>query len=193
MPTTSHHDRLLAVSLLLVALLAIYGLIARPLMNRYQYYQSQMESLLDRLQRFERMLGSRQDLEAQIQHIRQDNSFDDYYLKPQSPTLAATDMQQQMKSVVDANAGQVVSTQVLATTQEGNFTRVGINVHLIGDTKVLQKVIYALETMRPWLFIDNLQVRARAIRQRGRDNQLESSVQLAIQFDLFGYLRGEGG
>lgn len=188
---TNYH-RLAALGLLLVALAGAYWLIARPVVLQYQFYQNTVESLQDRLQRFDRMLATRQELEARIRRIRQDSSVDDYYLKQQSPTLAATEAQQKIKSFVEANGGHLVSTQILPVVQESAFFRVAISVQMTGDMAVLQKVIYALETGRPLLFISNLQVRANMIRRPGREyraGQVETSLQLTIQFELAGYLR----
>ena len=193
MPSVTPLHRLTAVALLLITLLGVYWLIARPLVNKYHFYQSNIENLQERLQRLRGMLATRRELEAQIQRVRQDSSVAVYYLKQQSPMLGATDLQQQVKSIVEANGGRLISTQILPVTQEKGFSRVGINVQMTGDTKVLQKIIYALESNRPLLFINNLQVIARTIRYSGRDNQLGTNLQLTIQFDLAGYLRARAG
>jgi general secretion pathway protein M len=189
MPSVTPVHRLTALALLLIALSGVYGLIARPLLNKYHFYQNNIENLQERLQRLRGMLATRRELEAQIQRVQQDSSVDVYYLKQQSPMLGATDLQQQVKSIVEANGGRLISTQILPVTQEKGFSRVGINVQMTGDTKVLQRIIYALESNRPLLFINNLQVIARTIRYSGRDNQLGTNLQLTIQFDLAGYLR----
>jgi general secretion pathway protein M len=190
MQLTATYQRILAVALLLFTLLGLYWVIARPLLGKYEYYQGQVENLQERLQRYTRMLSTRRELEAQIAQIRQDSSVDSYFLKPQPSTLAATDLQQQMKAVVEENGGQLVSTQLLPAAQEGEFTRVGINVQMTADTPAMQRVLFALETSRPVLFVTNLQIRARAMRPaRSQDSASDNSVQLTIQFELLGYLR----
>jgi general secretion pathway protein M len=84
---------------------------------------------------------------------------------------------------------------------EGGFSKVTIRVQMTSDTDALQKVLYDLESHEPLFFIDNLQVRARPVRQprrRLRGNaqqppQAPSTVQLTTRFELAGFMRGKGG
>jgi hypothetical protein len=55
-----------------------------------------------------------------------------------------------------------------------------------GGSEALYKVLYALETERPFLFVDNIDVNARSMR--AREGQAET-IELMVSFDLFGYMR----
>lgn len=182
----------IAIALLLFVLLAGYWLMARPMIAKYHDYRANIEQLQDRLQRLRRMLASRQALQEQIQQVRQNGVVNSYYLKQSSPTLAATDLQQKVKEIVESNGGSLVSTQILPVTKEGDFSKVAIRVAMTGDTETLQKLSYVLESARPLLFVDDLQIRTRQIRQfNRRGNTDDTQVQLSIQFDLSGYMLGE--
>ena len=183
--------RLVALALLVVVLFAGYMLIDRFVIGRYKFYQDNISQLQDRLQRYENMLSMREDLEERLQQIKQDNSIDVYYLQQSSSVLAAADLQQQVKSAVENNGGNLVSTQILPVSDEGMFSKVAIRVQMTGDTEALQKTLYDLESARPLLFIDDLQVRGQPIRQRNPNdrNEITLRIQLTTQFELSGYIR----
>ena len=183
--------RIIALALLVVMLSSGYMLIDQFVIGRYKFYQDNISQLQDRLQRYENMLSMREDLEERLQQIKQDNSIDVYYLQQSSSVLAAADLQQQVKSAVENNGGNLVSTQILPVSDEGVFSKVAIRVQMTGDTEALQKTLYDLESARPLLFIDDLQVRGQPIRQRNPNNRNEITlrIQLTTQFELSGYIR----
>lgn len=186
--------RLAALGLLVLVLAAGYVLVERVWFNKYSFYQDNIQQLQDRLQRFSTMLATRDQLEAQIQRVRQDNSVDAYYLPATSATLAASELQQRVRVAVESNGGNLISTQVLPATEEENFTRVAIRVQMVGDTPTLQQVLHQLESGQPLLFIDDVQVRSQPVRQRDPNNrnQVQIQIQLNIQFELSGYMPRSG-
>lgn len=193
--TQGNGHRLAALTLLLMVLAAVYWLVDQIWVAKYEFYQTEIEKLQDRLQRLQAMSATRESLEAQIERVREDSSVDAYYLQQTSPTLAASQLQQQVKAVVEGNGGSLVSTQILPVTQEDGFPRVAIRVQMTGGTEILWKVLHTLESNRPLLFIDDLRVTARTIRRRNpRDrSSIETELQLTTQFELAGYLRrGQG-
>lgn len=189
--TVDSRHRIAALALLIVVLFSGYTLIDQFVIGRYEFYQGNISQLQDRLQRYENMLSMREELEARLLQIKQDNSIDVYYLQQASSVLAAADLQQQVKSAVENNGGNLVSTQILPVSGEGIFSKVAIRVQMTGDTDVLQKTLYYLESARPLLFIDDLQVRGQPIRQRNPNdrNEITLRIQLTTQFELSGYIR----
>ncbi len=53
----------------------------------------------------------------------------------------------------------------------------------------LQNVLYTLESAKPYLFVDNLDVRRRVQRRRRKQTQPEAESRLTVRFDLYGYIR----
>lgn len=198
--------RLAALGLLALVLAAGYWSVQRYWFGTYDHYRDNLEQIQSRIQRYNSMLAMRPELERQLQEVQTDHSVDTYYLSEDSPTLAATRLQQQVRQAVESNGGNIISTQILPTASEGLFTRVAIKVQMTGDTDAVQKMLYSLEASSPLLFVDNMQIRARTIRQRAthdarrsaRDRrararqapaEIKTHVQLTTQFDLAGYMR----
>ena len=181
--------------LLLVVVSTLYLVVDHVLVARYRFYLERLEQQQGRLEQLERMAASREPIQQLIAKIQQDRNITAQYLPQSAPPLAAADLQQRVKAVVEAAGGTLRSTQALPPVEEGNAVKVAVNATVSGDTEILQKVLYDLESQTPLLFVDNLEVSARAVRQRLPNGRLAgySRVQLNIQFEISGYLRKEGG
>ena len=141
------------------------------------------------------MAASREPIQRAIAGIQQDPAAATQYLPQSAPSLAAAELQQRVKSVVEAVGGTLRSTQALPPTEEGGAVKVTVSAAMTGDTESLRKILYELESQTPLLFVDNLDVSARENRPRLPGGQLASytRVQLSVQFEVSGYLRKEGG
>jgi len=188
--TPSLFQRLVAVLLLLLLIAGIDWFVEDIVLAKHRFYQLKIEQQQERLQRTNAMLAQRPQLEKSINNIKQNDTINAYYLNQASPTLAATDLQQRVKAAVERNGGELTSVQILPVTTEGAFSKVAIRAQMTGDTEVLQKTFHALESNPPALFIDNIQIRARPIRQRrrSRTEQPTTQIRLTTQFELAGYM-----
>jgi len=184
-------QRIVALLLLCAVLFGAYLLIDRVWLGKYRYYQNNIAEMQNRLQRFQAISAQREVLEAQLQRVRQDSSVDEFYLQKSSTMLAASDLQQRVKTAIESLGGALVSTQVLPVTTEGTFSRVAIRAQMTADTEILQRLVHDLEASRPLLFIDELQVRSQPIRRRDPNDRGKTLVEtrLTIQFELSGYIR----
>ncbi|MDS4040698.1 MAG: type II secretion system protein GspM [Candidatus Competibacter sp.] len=189
-------QRLAALMLLALVVGGTFHLLVdRGLLGSYRYYQTQMEQLQGRLEQLERMAASREPIEELIARIEQDRGVAAQYLPQSVPALAAADLQQRVKAVVEAAGGTLRSTQALPPVEEGSTVKVTVSAAMTGDTDSLRKVLYDLESQTPLLFVDNLEVAARETRPRLSGGRLASytRVQLNAQFEVSGYLHKEGG
>ncbi|MCP5195267.1 MAG: type II secretion system protein M [Gammaproteobacteria bacterium] len=191
-PTLGH--RLAALLLLALTIGLFYLMMDQGWMGRYRDYQSHIERLQDRLNNLQRLAIARPELERAIQGLRNDQRTAAYFLPPTSPALAAADLQQRVKSLVEGAGGDLLSVQALPVIEEGGVVRVAVSVTLQGSVDTLQKTLYGLESQVPLLFMDDLQVTARQFRPRLPDGKIApyTRTQLNVQFEVAGYLRKEG-
>ena len=195
MSTSAHR----MTALLLLALFIAGGqwLYERYWLGRHQLYVDTTEQLQDRLLRYQRLITQRPQLEQRLNEVRQSDAVDVYYLSQDTPTLAATELQRRASQAVQSNGGSLTSSQVLPIEQENTFTKVAVRIQMNGDVEALNKALHTLESERPTVFVDNVQIRARTIRQRvpRRANQnqrgveVKTQVQLTAQFELVGYMQ----
>ncbi|HPF57783.1 MAG TPA: type II secretion system protein GspM [Candidatus Competibacteraceae bacterium] len=194
LPSPSLSHRLTALLLLALAVSLLYVLLVDQLwMGRYRIYQTNAERLMDRLHNLERLAAARPELENAIQAIRNDQRTTAYFLPPAPPALAAADLQQRVKALVEGAEGTLLSIQALPVVEEGGMVRVAVSAVLQGNVDALQKVLHSLESQVPLLFIDNLEVTARQFRPRLPNGTIApyTRVQLSSQMEISGYLRKE--
>jgi general secretion pathway protein M len=183
--------RLTALSLLLLVGGALYLAVDQWLVGRYRYYQNSLEQHQGRLAQLERMAATREPVQQLIAKIQQDRNVTAQYLPQSTPALAAAELQQRLKAVVEAAGGTLQSTQTLPPVEEAGAMKVTINAIINGDVGSLQKVLYDLEAQTPLLFVDNLEVSARQTRPRLPNGRYATytRIQLNVQFEVAGYLR----
>lgn len=191
-PTWAQRGMALLILLLLIGL--GYVLVDQVWMRQCKLYLTHTERLLDRLQNLQRLAATRPELEQSIQNLRDDQRINSYFLPPAQPTLAAADLQQRIKSLVESAGGTLSSIQALPATEEGGLVRVAVSVNTQGDVAMLQQTLHGLESQIPLLFVDNLDIYARPYRPRLPDGRIATNwrIQLNSQFEVAGYLRKEG-
>jgi len=188
-------QRLAALALLLLVGGALYLAVDQWLIGRYRDYQNQLQQQQERLAQLERIAATREPVQQRIAKIQQDRNITAQYLPQSAPALAAAELQQRIKAVVEAAGGTLQSTQALPPVEEGGAMKVTVSAIMNGDTGSVQKVLYDLEGQTPLLFVDNLELSARMMRPRLPNGRYANytRMQLSAQFEISGYLRKGGG
>lgn len=185
-PMTPRQSRMLALLLLLAVLAAAVAAIAIPAMQLHAHYQSAIDQRVDRLSREQRIISMAPALQKQMVQLQQLNPAR-FYLRNNNPVLAAAEIQENAKHLIDANGGKLLSMNILPPKDEGQLTRVGVNVQLTAGLDGVEKLFYGLETATPYLFINNLSIRT--INAYTPPNGTAPPLQLQVQFDLSGFAR----
>ena len=184
-------SRVLAVSLLGGVLLAGYGLVVAPVIAAYREVGQEIEESQLLLQRYRSLASQRPELSARLADLEQQAAKVGGYLKGSSDALAAAELQDHARAVIEGAGGNLRSTQILpagAVDSKVPVRRAALRIQLGIDIKGLQKVLYELETGQPYLFVDQLTVRQQRMRQRSKE--LEQEPVLDVSFEVFGYVRG---
>jgi general secretion pathway protein M len=186
-------SRTLAIVLLGVALLGGHRLIVGPLLSAYQQGERDIEEATALLQRYRALAEQRPRLAERLTEQEERAASADGYLEGPSDALAAAQLQDRVKSVVEGAGGELRSTQILpAEALEGDlgFRRTAIRVQIAVTIEGLASALYELETGQPYLLIDDVTVRQERVRRRRR-SEPESEPVLDVNLELFGYLRVE--
>lgn len=184
-------SRVAALSLVVAAVLAVYILAVEPLVSAYQETDDAIRQTNENLLRYEQISRSFPVLKEQLEELAQRQGRSGVYLSGDTDALAAAQLQADVSSTIQKHDGQLRSVQILPVASDGDFKRVSVRVQLTATLSALTRILYSLEGRRPFVFIDNLDIknrRARRTRRTDKDKQ-ESEPELVIRFDLFGYLR----
>ena len=88
-------------------------------------------------------------------------------------------LQQNLKSAAAAHRVEIRSLQVLRGEMLEDAARIGVRIRAAGDVAAIAEFLYALETARPILYPDNLEIRAAG-----------SGITLEFQLDISGFRSG---
>lgn len=185
-------DRAAAVALLLLVVGLVTVLVVRPIWSRYASNRDLIADLEHRVARFESIATRQDSLEQQLASVKQNINLDELTLQANSATLAAADLQERVKAAVQAAGGSLTSTQILEHEKVTTFDRVSVNVRMTGTTPAVQKSLYALESARPILTIDDLLVVTRRTTLRlGNRRTAQPQDWLDVRFRVSGFYQSE--
>jgi general secretion pathway protein M len=185
-------SRTLAVALLGIALLGAYRLIIAPLLVAYRDGEARIEQAKELLQRYEALAQQRSLLADRLAEQQERAASAAGYLQGPSDALAAAQLQDRVKSVIETAGGELRSTQILpAEPLEADLgvRRTTLRVHFVVTIEGLETTLYELETGQPYLIIDEVTVRQERVRRRR--NEPGEHPMLDVSFELFGYVREE--
>ena len=193
MPASQLTHRVAAVGLLLLTALLLFALVARPLWARYAANVETIETLEDNAVRFEAIAGQQEAVEKEFGGLEDVLDLGALTFQAGSATLAAANLQERVKSMVEKAGGSLTSTQVLEPEPLGDFERVSVNVRMTGSTPALQKSLYALESTNPLLVIDDLLVVSRRAARRRKAKAVVQQERLDVRYRVFGFYDPRAG
>ncbi len=182
-------QRLLAVSLLLVVVLCFILLIIMPLVSKLFELNEIKSNLVIKLQQYERILAKADLVTASMVNINKEQENQGYFNLQETDALASADMQEFIKKTIVDAGGQLSSTQALPVSSKDNFRRITVSVRMTGSSQILRKVLYTLETSKPLIIINQIDIRPiRGTRNR-MNGLMEASNDLNVNFQAVSFMR----
>lgn len=183
---TPRASRLLALGILAaLLLLAFFGFVS-PLLDAYRQAGAASEQYRAALEHTRNTGSDLAGLRAELARLKEHQASAVGFMQGSNPSLAAADLQNRIKSSVEAARGELRSTQILPARDEGAFRRISIRGQIAVNMAALQRVFYDLESATPFLFLDNVEIRSRPAR---RSTSPDDDPVLEVRFDLYGYMR----
>ncbi|MFE0759005.1 type II secretion system protein GspM [Inquilinus sp. NPDC058860] len=108
----------------------------------------------------------------------------DRFLAGANAAIGGANLQRLVGTIIDGAGAQMEDAAVLPAREEGAYLRVGLRVTLSTRIDPLQRVLYAVESGLPDLFIDDLEIRT---AEPGAADPV-----LSITFQVYGYMPGAG-
>jgi general secretion pathway protein M len=184
MAMTPIQSRRAAIGLLFAAALAILAVIVLPFSMLNRYYDNALADYSGKLDRFRRIAGSRAVATQQLDAIRTLEPRKGF-LRAGGPALSAAEAQEALRTIIEVNGGKLITMQAPVAKEEGRYRALTINVQLSGTVFALRKILHAIETNQPALFVDNLQVRSQVPANYRPPPGVEPDVYM--QMDVTGY------
>lgn len=188
---TPSQSRLVAVALALAALLALVAVIVVPIVLAHMHYNKSIADSADRLQRYRRIAAQAPEYRKALDAMRRMDGRR-FFLRNTAANLAGAELQEMVKSAIEANGGRITTSQNPSPREDGAMKQIVANVHFFATTPELAKILYAVETEQPYLVIDNLSVRP-LNAFRGFKPGAGQEPELNVQFDVVGWALPEPG
>ncbi len=181
--------RVVALGLLLALVLIVIFALLIPYVARYNHYLTAIDDQQFRLDRLHAAAAQLPELEAEIEALRAEALARGHLFEQGTPSLAAAQVQELIGRMVDTHGGEVRSMQVGRPLEEQGFTRVSVTVRMAATSEELADLLHEIETRRPLLFVDNLNVRLLRLRQRAGRRPAQETGEVEVDFDVQAYMR----
>ncbi|TLX20934.1 type II secretion system protein GspM [Thermomonas fusca] len=191
-------DRWLALALLLAALGLVYLALVHPLFTLpMRAADARIAELQERDARLRGLLAQRPQIERALATPEAQDGGSGFLAEATAELAAAALIQRLERVVADASPGGrgcaiVNRTPLGDDAGSGRYRRVTVQVRLRCGNAEMLAVLHALESGRPWLFVDALGITAqRYFAVPGAAQPQEGG--LDVGFNLYGYLRPAAG
>jgi len=108
-----------------------------------------------------------------------------FFLRPGAPALSAAEGQEVMRQLIEGNGAKLITMQVPPSKEEGRYRQVTVNVQLTANINALRRILHAIESSTPYLFVDNVMVRS-SVPSNFRPAP-GAEPEMFVQFDVYGY------
>jgi hypothetical protein len=130
-------------------------------------------------------LAMRPLLETALKQSRQKAAAVPGLITSDSVALAQAQLQDEVKSIVTDNQGEVRTAQIVPATTVDGFEVISIQYDLAVPMAKLRDLIYAIETRTPYLFVDDADIIAQQDWQSG--DPLPTNPMLDVRWTIRGF------
>jgi general secretion pathway protein M len=156
---SSSRSRALAVGILILLIALALGVLLSPLAWLYSRYDKILVQSADQLMRFQRVAATKAQVESRLAAVKA-KDVRSGFMKNTAPALAASEVQDRAKTLIESNGGRLNAIQILPHKDEGRYRQVGVNIQLSANMPALRRILHALEGERPYLIVDNMTIRS---------------------------------
>jgi general secretion pathway protein M len=150
-------SRRAAVGLLIAAVLVVSAAIAIPFWMLHRHYDTALADSSNRLERYNRIAATRPEVAKQLEAMRGKDTRK-FFLRSGAAALSAAEAQEALRALVEGGGGRLITVQAPVSKEEGRYRQITVNMQLTANMQAVRKILNAIETNVPYLFIDNLKV-----------------------------------
>lgn len=141
-----------------IGLALVAFIIAVPIAATFSAQRQEIADSLHQLAVFKAELGRRPALEAELKALRQQGTTGPGLITAGNVSLAQAQLQQEVKSIVDANVSEVRSAEIEPIKSSGGLDTIVVQFDLSVPITHLSALLYAIESHTPYLFIDRADI-----------------------------------
>jgi general secretion pathway protein M len=181
---TPRANRTAALALLGIVIIALAAAIVVPTYLAHEHYDFQNAKMSRQLNAYTTLNQTRPTLLRSVEVLRTKDAKK-FYLKGATPALAAAELQDVVKAIIEGNGGRTLSTQAGASKEDNGYRQIASKMQISVNIQNLRRILYALENKEPYLFVDGLIVRSSVFAGFKPAPGVEPD--LYVEFDVVGY------
>jgi general secretion pathway protein M len=181
-------SRCAALTLAAAAVGGLWLILLQPLIDSLLQHRQSIRQSQAALAKYQN-LGASRAQHPNLQQPKTAQDKEDRLLSGASPQLAGANLQNHLKELIEENRGRLSSMQMLPVREEEGLQRISLAISLGASIQSLQPILYAVEYQRPYMFIENLELRSNSGTFEVRDAAEQSaSEEIQVQMEVYGYL-----
>ena len=161
LPADAKKRRWLAVALLVLLIGLISAAVAVPAVLLHRHYDESIAKYSRQVSTQTAFNATRPRLTEKLEALKS-RDVRKLFLKGTSSALALAELQEIVRVSIELNGGRVVGSSAPgnAPKEDGAYRQVASTFTLAANNVNLRRVLYALETKEPYLYIDTLTITA---------------------------------
>lgn len=159
----------------------------------YDGYSQRIVDMEWNLEQQQRIVATKPTLERHFNSLTRLNGDNADIIDAENSALAGALLQEQIKKMVKQAGGELSSTELLSSSREKEYERVGARAHIESDIIGLQRIVHSLEAHSPVLFVHELNIEA---ARSGKKNDPETPykpVTIKVGIEFYGYRQRKEG
>lgn len=178
------HGRRLALALLVLVVLLVVAAVALPTWLMHRRYDVALTDYRDKLERYQRIAATRPELARQLEALRGKDTKK-FFLRSGTTAISAAEAQEALRGIVEQNGGKLITVQAPTSRDDGRYRQITVTVQLTANILALRRILNALESNTPYLFVDNLLVRTQ-VQSNFRPGPGQEP-EMFVTFDVTGF------
>jgi general secretion pathway protein M len=188
---TQRQQRWAAAGLLLLSAVVVGMLAFAPWYLKMSEYNEAIDTMEDRLRRYAVKNVDRREAGGEAENLRQTLQELGIFNAESTEALALAGMQEKIKTAVAAADGNLMSTQVMAEQKVEDLTKILVKVRFAGRVETLRKVLYELETAKPYILVENLQITSVRGVRNPNTRKIEPVDKINVTMDVGSFMQAK--
>ncbi len=166
-------------------------LVLEPYSARREWVKSQLEIQTNLLERQNRYLKRRTQIEGDLKRLKTKlETLKSSLLGGDTPPVSASALQETVRKIAAKEGVQIVSTRVLSPKPVGSFLTISVQLEVSGEVGQLVNLIKGIESNAKFLMVSEVNIRSLASRvKRRRRPVLRSRGSLRTTLVISGFAR----
>ena len=177
-------SRRLAIGVLVAAVLLVVAPLAALVWFVNHHYDVQLAEKQSRIERYQRIASTRAAVSRQLDAMRAKETRK-FFLRAGATALSAAEASEAVRAIIESSGGKLVTMQAPSSREEGRYRQITVAVQLTANIQALRRILHALESNMPYLFVDNVTIRSQVTGQHRSGPGQEP--EMFVSFDVNGY------